>query len=69
MIKVTRLNGSRFYINAEMIQTIESTPDTHITLSNGVKVIVKDSAESIIKQVIEYQRLVRNPELEIHQGE
>ena len=69
MIKVTRLNGSRFYINAEMIQTIEPTPDTHITLSNGVKVIVKDSAESIIKQVIEYQRLVRNPELEIHQGE
>ena len=69
MIKVTRLNGSRFYINAEMIQTIESTPDTHITLSNGVKVIVKDSPESIIKQVIEYQRLVRNPELEIHQGE
>ncbi len=68
MIKVTRLNGIKFFINAELIQTIESTPDTLITLSNGVKMIVKDSPESIIEQVIRYQRLVRNPELDTQQG-
>ncbi len=68
MIKVTRLNGTKFFVNPEMIQTIEATPDTLITLSNGVKMIVKDSTETVIKQIIEYQRIVRNPELEIHPG-
>lgn len=69
MIKVTRLNGSKFFVNPELIQTIEATPDTLITLSNGVKMIVKDSTDSIIKQIIDYQRLVRNPQLELRLGE
>ncbi len=68
MIKVTRLNGVKFYLNADLIQSIESTPDTVITLSNGTKVIVKDSLETVVKEIIEYQRLVRNPELDSNQG-
>ena len=41
MIKVTRLNGKEFVINTEIIEFIESTPDTVITTTTGKKVIVK----------------------------
>ena len=40
MIAVTRLNGSKFYINALLIETIEETPDTFITLTTGKKTLV-----------------------------
>ncbi len=69
MIQVTRFNGSRFFINAERILSIESTPDTVITLQDNIKLIVKDKPEEIVKQVIEYQRLIHNPQLELHLGE
>ena len=43
MIKVTRLNGKEFVVNADLIQYLEETPDTIITLVNHEKVVVKDS--------------------------
>lgn len=60
MILVSRLNGTQFYINAELIQYIEPTPDTVITLTNNNKLIVKDTAESVVAKIIEYQRNVRS---------
>lgn len=51
MIKLTRFNGSTFYLNATHIETVESTPDTVITLFNDRKYIVKESAESVAKHV------------------
>ena len=61
MILVTRLDGSRFYVNPDLIQTIERTPDTIITLTNNTKIVVKEKAESIVTQFIEYQQMVRKP--------
>lgn len=61
MVLVTRLNGVSFFINAELIQFIEPTPDTVITLTNNVKVVVKEKAEVVVERVMEYQRLVRSP--------
>ena len=55
MINVTRINNTKFIINAEWIETIESTPDTVITLTNGQKYIVTEKIEDIIKRVIEYK--------------
>lgn len=55
MIQVTRINKSTFIINAEWIETIESTPDTVITLTNGKKYIVVEKIEEIIRRVIEYK--------------
>ena len=69
MIQVTRFNGSRFFINAERIISIESTPDTVITMQENVKLIVKDKPEEIVKRVIEYQRLIHNLEMRIDLGE
>ena len=56
MISVTRTNGSKIYINAELIQTVESTPDTVITLASNKKLIVKDTAQEIAERFIEYRR-------------
>ncbi|MCA9409917.1 MAG: flagellar FlbD family protein [Candidatus Omnitrophica bacterium] len=59
MIRVTRLNGKPFVINAEMIETIDVTPDTIITLVNGKKYLVTESFEAIIDKVVEYRKLCR----------
>jgi flagellar protein FlbD len=56
VIQVTRFNGTRYYLNAELIQTIESTPDTVITLTDGVKVVVHETADQLIQEIIEYRR-------------
>lgn len=59
MIKVTRLNGRPFVINAELIQFIEETPDTVITMTTHEKVLVKESADEVIRRVVEFGRSLR----------
>ena len=61
MIKVTRLNGKEFVVNAEMIQFMEATPDTVITLANKEKIVVKEGVDDLIKRVIDYNRSIRGP--------
>ena len=59
MIRVTRLNGTPFVINAELIQTLDKTPDTVITLVDGKKLIVAEDFDEVIDLVMEYRRLCR----------
>jgi len=59
MIDVTRLNGKRFVVNAELIRYVESTPDTMITLINGDRFMVKETMEEIVSRAIEYGRQIR----------
>ena len=47
MIKLTRINGKPFTLNACFIEQVESLPDTTITLTSGKKLIVKDSEEEV----------------------
>lgn len=56
MIELTRLNRQKLILNAELIKWIEASPDTVITLINGEKMIVLESAEEIIQRVMEYRR-------------
>lgn len=58
MIKVSRLNKSELYINAELIEFVEETPDTVITLISGKKFIARESAQIIIEEIIAYRRRV-----------
>lgn len=58
MIEVTRLKGSAIIINAELIETIEETPDTVITLTSGKKFIVRESGKEVINLVIDYKRKI-----------
>ncbi len=59
MITVTRLNDQALVINAELIKTVESTPDTLITLINGDRMMVKESMEEIVRKAVEYGRQMR----------
>ena len=58
VIDVTRINNTRFVLNCDLIQTVEETPDTVITLTTGTKYVVKDSCEEIKKKVLEYKRSI-----------
>ncbi|MFO7294602.1 MAG: flagellar FlbD family protein [Clostridia bacterium] len=58
MIKVTRLNGEEFYINPDLIQYIERTPDTVITLTNDKKVVVKEGVEEVIQRIVAFKRQI-----------
>ena len=57
MIKVTRLNGSPITLNADLIEFLESTPDTIVCLTTGRKIMVKESPDEIVSRVLEYKRL------------
>ncbi|KAA3648491.1 MAG: endoflagellar protein [Chloroflexi bacterium] len=59
MIAVTRLNGSKFFVNAELVRTVEGTPDTVITLTTDERIIVRDNPQAVVAAIIEYQRSVR----------
>lgn len=56
MIKVTRLNGQMVVINASLIEFVEESPDTIVTLTTGKKIMVKEDAESIIEKVTDFKR-------------
>ena len=59
MIAVTRLNGQKFVLNAELIRTIEESPDTIITLVSGEHLVVKEPSKVIVERVIEFERHLR----------
>ncbi|MDD6572123.1 MAG: flagellar FlbD family protein [Thermoflexaceae bacterium] len=56
MVDLTRLNGSRIMINSDLIETVEETPDTVITLTTGRKFLVKESRQDVKNLVISYKR-------------
>ena len=61
MISVTRLNHTPLVLNPDLIVSIEETPDTIITLSNGEKIVVQDTVGEVIKKVIDFKRSIFNP--------
>ncbi|MBG9445457.1 flagellar FlbD family protein [Cytobacillus firmus] len=58
MIKVSRLNGKTFVLNALYIETVESFPDTTITLTNGKKYVVKESEDRVMQSILEFYQSV-----------
>ncbi|EOT26036.1 flagellar FlbD family protein [Lachnospiraceae bacterium KK002] len=56
MIEVTKLNGSTILINAELIESVEETPDTVLSFVTGKKLIVKESRQEVKNLVILYKR-------------
>jgi flagellar protein FlbD len=59
MITVTRLNGKPLVVNAELIRTVESNPDTTITLVNGDHILVRETMSQVITKTIDYGRHLR----------
>lgn len=66
MIELTRLNEVKFSINPELIEIIETTPDTVITLTTGRKFIVKESRQEIKNLVLSYKREIFGDLLKIN---
>lgn len=56
MIRLTRLDGEPFLLNAELIRYVESRPDTFITLAQNDRVIVRETMDEVMRRVLEYQR-------------
>jgi flagellar protein FlbD len=59
MIWLTRFDGTRFALNADIIQSMEETPDTVITLTNGHHFVVRERAEEVMRQLIEFRHRVQ----------
>lgn len=58
MIKVTRLNDTQIVINGELIELIEETPDTVITMTTGRKIVVKETVDDLIDIMIQYKQKI-----------
>jgi len=58
MIKLTRFDKTQFVVNVDIIQYLEATPDTILTLSTGDKLMVRETVDEVIEKVIEFKRAV-----------
>ncbi len=63
MIKLTRLNHIPLIVNSDLIDHIEMTPDTVVTLTSGQKFMVLETAEEIVERVIAFRRTIFSKEL------
>lgn len=55
MVRLTKINGQEIYVNNDLIEFIESTPDTIISLTTGKKLIIKETVEEVIDKVLEFK--------------
>lgn len=58
MIRVSRLNGSELVINADLIETLEATPDTVVTLTTLHKYVVSESVDEVMDRVLAYKQQI-----------
>ena len=61
VIRLTRMNETSIVVNVDLIKFVEETPDTILTLRDGEKVLVRESAEDVVERAIEYARATRFP--------
>ncbi|MEC0091400.1 flagellar protein D [Paenibacillus macquariensis subsp. defensor] len=71
MISVTRINGSKMWLNALLIEMVEETPDTYITLITGKRLIVLEKAAEVISLVKQYSQEIglNNATIKVQQTE
>ncbi|MES2201230.1 MAG: flagellar FlbD family protein [candidate division FCPU426 bacterium] len=63
MIKLTRLNGAELMVNDDLIESIERTPETILTMTDGKKFTIKDSAEEVIEKIVRFRRSIALPDI------
>jgi len=62
MIRLTRLNRVPLVLNSDLIEHIDVTPDTVITLTTGQILRVRESAEEVITRIVDFRRKIFGPE-------
>lgn len=60
MISLIKLNGREITINAELIESLEATPDTVVNLVTGNRLVVRNSVEDIVAKVMEYRKKINS---------
>lgn len=58
VITLTRLSGSVFALNSDLIERVDATPDTVITLVDGAKYVVSESLSDVVAAVLAYRSAV-----------
>jgi flagellar protein FlbD len=61
MIRLTRLNRGPFLLNPDLIEHVEMTPDTVITLTTGHQFMVLETAEDVVHRIVDFRRAVHQP--------
>jgi flagellar protein FlbD len=64
MIRLTRINHTPLVVNSDLIEHIEVTPDTVISLTGGQKFMVLESADEVVSRVIDFRRSILNSGLQ-----
>ena len=62
MIRLTRINQVPLVLNADLIEHMETTPDTIITMTNGQKFVVLESSDDVIRKVVAFRREILRAE-------
>ena len=56
MIRLTRLDGEAFILNADLIKYVEKRPDTFITLTSNDRIVVSETPDQVLERAVDYQR-------------
>ena len=68
MILVHRLKGDRMFLNADLVESIEETPDTVVTLVDGRRIVVADSADDIAGRIVQFRASILVTATEMRDG-
>ena len=58
MIRLTRLSHEEFVLNSDLIETLDTTPDTVITLTTGQRLRVQESTDEVVNRIVEFRRSI-----------
>ena len=58
MIRLTRLDGKEFILNSELIETLEQTPETVVTLTLDKRIVVKETVDEVLERIMTYKRYI-----------
>jgi flagellar protein FlbD len=65
MIRLTRLNHSALVVNSDLIEHIEATPDTVLSLTTGQKITVLETTDEVIDRIVCFRRLTQGPAISV----
>ena len=58
MIHVTRINQTPLVLNSDLIEHLEATPDTVISLTSGQKYVVRETLDEVVNRIVEFRRRI-----------
>jgi flagellar protein FlbD len=57
MIQLTRIDGTVFYLNPDLIEVVEASHDTHVTLTNGHRYVCAETPDTLVQRIAEFRRM------------